>query len=145
MSFVFVFKLMVMEDVRGVRARPDVSIKLLSDTDLDLTEILHLLYIAKKYDVSWVASICRVDIQNSLRPDNILFVHEHLEKLDEEELKTESLEFIEWSVHFSSLICFSVLKSSSCFVLFSSICLFVLKTVIVVFQPSMTFDCFEHL
>ena len=66
----------------------------LTDAKLDLTEIFHLVYIAKKYDVSWVESICRRAVQNWRKIDNVLFIYENLRGLDEEELEKETFKFI---------------------------------------------------
>ena len=69
---------------------PDVSVKIVSDTDLDLSEICHLLYIAKKYDVIWIKCICQEAISDWMKVDNVLFIYENLRGLDEEELKKKT-------------------------------------------------------
>ena len=68
---------------------------------LDWKEILHLLYIAKKYDVSWIMSVCRRTALGWIHVDNVLSVYENLRGLGEkDELTKETFKFIAKSVHF---------------------------------------------
>ena len=89
----------------------------LENADLDCSETLHLFYIAKKYDVSWT----EVFVQRGkdwMTGENIFFLCEHLEQLDDEELKEQVFRVIERSVQDLSCFPFGLLIYSKLLSLF---------------------------
>ena len=76
-----------------------LTLKDLTDADLDWSEIFHLFYIAKKYDVRDIEAICRRAVRDWIKVEDVLFVYESLHGLDEEELVNETFDFITESAH----------------------------------------------
>ena len=66
----------------------------LCSPEYSIEDIIDLLYIANKYDVNSVQSICRSSIQNRFAVKNVIFCHEILQNMNEPELEKSAFDFI---------------------------------------------------
>ena len=74
--------------------KESVKIQDLDKLELWMEEILHMLYVAKKYEAESIASICRNSVKQKIVINNVVFVYETLKNMDEAGLEKTAFNFI---------------------------------------------------
>ena len=74
--------------------KENVTVQDLTNSKLTMTEVLHLLYIAKKYDNPPIHIACVEFIKNETTIRNVVEVHETLKSMNEDELEEHYFNFI---------------------------------------------------
>ena len=70
--------------------RDDVTEDTLLRLELSMYDVLHLLYVAKKYDVVHIPPACRDFIEKRKSIKNIILIYEALQSMNEEELELDT-------------------------------------------------------